>query len=845
MEDPSPMLLGREYSLACLFEPTIYRMAMLVRYHPSPPFAFQHNERNRRIRAAFNSTGPYVDRAVKKRLESPYVPGPRKYPNAGVMREYEQHRRKIARALLGLTLLRRPGVRKPPEWGTLLALLLKITPRVDQTQRMAVVKVVMPKDENIETGRRFVKFFDSRMEKFVTLRVAVPVNHNSTSIVLRGKRDLVSNAVNDLAAKHKDIKIYQLGDIGSISYEVMHLWPKIEGMSVEVRGKKTQYPDQNALEKTVWMHREPPAQWIDVPYEEIPRPRVWTKESLEKYTATIANSRIRPDLVMKFYRKPGAHGKLINTESMRIRLLLATMSTASGRRCATASVIERIMALAARHLGYITKARKLLIRAENSNVPLGTDAFNILLQGYLVRHDISFFHTMVFFMGELEIPPNTYTWLLFLKLVQRRIIREKVIAAMQNLGMLEDIAARRGVASVMAGQEAHLAFHKGATLGNFVEEYSKRWIKDEWLPPGALNAVLTEHLRFHHRQDGHIHEYQEFLKDHPVDMSTINVVLRHAAAAKDWVSGLWAVDMLHKHGHRPNQQTYTYLLALAHELHLPATLGVIFFYAVLERKLRHVARKVVDRVFLAPGGRRSPVGWTDSLNLEQDFEIDQEDLFGTEIYFPFCDEIDESCLASDTMDMREEADEEDESYEALDDAGYSVVSQQDDLKAKMKPTRLFWRHNPAPILSHSMSRLLEENPMMPNTSPSAGAEWAILTTCPGYEPLEPLANMVRTAFYNIDEPRSHRHHNRDASAASASLASDKLADNTEIQDGTMQALDVPLVDVHGQRPSQVVRLNNYMNPRRMYRPRNWRSLMKTDSHPDTDTTCCKKEMGDE
>ncbi|PHH62226.1 hypothetical protein CDD81_7353 [Ophiocordyceps australis] len=743
MEVPSPMRLGREYSLTCFFESTTL---------PAPddgtaefiysPYAFHNNERNRRIQAAFISKSPYIERNVKRRLESPYVPAPRTYPNAGATREFEQYRRKLARVLLGFTLLRRPGVRKAPQWGTLLKLLLEMTPRVDQTQRMAVVKVIMPKDKAIKPGKGNIELFDSKLNKFVRLRAAVPKNPNSTSIVLRGRHDLVNNAVNDFAAKYKDIQIYQLGDIGSISYEVMCLWPRIEGMSVEVKGKKTQYPDRDALEKTVWMHREPPTQWINIPYQEIPRPLSWTKESLEAYTATIANSRLRPDLVMKFYRLPGPHGKLVNTEAMRIQLLLSTMDDITAQKCATAPVIERIMALAARHLGYITKARKLLIRAEKLNVPLGTDAFNILLQGYLVRHDISFFHTMLFLMEQVAIPPNTYTWLLFLKLVQRRIIREKVIAAMQGLGMLEDLAARRSVAIVMADHEAYLAFHQGATLKVFVEEYSKRWIDNEWLPEGALNAVLTEHLRFHHKHDREI-------------------LLRYA--------------------------TYTYLVALAQELHLPATLGVIFFYGVLERKLRFVARKVVDRVLLAPGGRRSPVGWADSLNLEPDSELDPEGLFGTDIRFPFYEAIDESCLDAATMNMENEADEEEANYDAPDDAGSSVVSQQDDCNRKMKATPWFWRNNPARILSQSMSR----------------AEWAILTSCPGYEPLKPLAHMVRTAFYNIDQPKYHGRHKRDGSAASASLEPDKLVDNTEMQDGTMHDLDVPLVDVQGQRASQV------------------------------------------
>ncbi|KAK4086512.1 hypothetical protein Purlil1_9128 [Purpureocillium lilacinum] len=554
-----------------------------------------NHARNQLLRDAFRAETPAIKEAVERKLNSPFVPMARDYPSRVAAKQSMTWCRKIARVQVGFDIIWRHFGSGTPGWTDTFNLLKRMTPKRSEAPNMAAVRIVLPKSWDLAVGAKKIEFVDSTTGLAAKLRVSAD-HQNPSAIVLRGQSSVLAKAADELISACKDVEVFKLGEVAAFDYEMKRLWPAIE----DAPDGGSSLPADKL--ENIWVHKELQTYWIDKPYEQTPRPKWWTKETFESYVTALVCGRLRPHLAMPFYRQARKDGNLIDTDGIRVNLILKAFEDPAAKDCVTPSVLKMAMAFMAHRGGHRASADRLFTLAEEWGMPMDTDAFNVMLDGYVAKRDVAFFHKFLQKMEARYFHPNARTWLLFLKLVQRDDERRQIIVAMYDLGLFEDPATRRGIAGIMAGYDSYAAFKAGKKLDMFMADQTMRYGED-WFTVGALNRILKEFFWFHSKDSPRFGDFKSLIErqsedGRKVDISTINLILDHCAEARDWETALWALSRMSQFGCEPDHRTYQLLIALAANAQSPSALGVAFFYGVVDRKLRPPARKTMKHVLL-------------------------------------------------------------------------------------------------------------------------------------------------------------------------------------------------------------------------------------------------------
>ncbi|KAL6863949.1 hypothetical protein J3F83DRAFT_762249 [Trichoderma novae-zelandiae] len=539
------------------------------------PEARLNNARNRMFRQAFQDRSPERLQDAERKLASPYVPTVRDYPSARAAEESRAHALHVARLQVAFDEIWRHFGHDIPDWSETFNLLKRMMTRRSEPASMAAMRIVLPKSWALELGSNKIEFVDSATGLLAKLRVSSD-HQDPSAIILRGKSSVLAHAAEELVAACKDVEVYRLGEVAAFGYEVQRLWPGIEGAA----DGGSFIPDDK--QDNIWVHQEYQAYWIDTPYEEAPRPEQWTMEKLDTYIRMLVCGRLRPHLALRYYAKPEKDGTFVDTDGIRVQLIMAALTDAKAKACITPSILKMAMSFMAHKGGHRADADRLLTLAEEWGIPLDTEAYNIMLEGYVTKRD----------MQQRYFQPNARTWLLFLELVEKEMERRQII----------DPATRRGIARIMATHDAYVAFRSGKRLDAFMAEQKSRYGED-WFTADAMNSILTEFFRFHERDSRRFDEFRGLIEKQSEDgrkvgIDTINLVLERCLAYKDWDTAIWALTKLHESGCEADHLTYQYVIRLAIRLQLPHALGVAVFYAALEYKLRDLTRVLLRRLLL-------------------------------------------------------------------------------------------------------------------------------------------------------------------------------------------------------------------------------------------------------
>ncbi|KAL6892484.1 hypothetical protein HDV57DRAFT_507253 [Trichoderma longibrachiatum] len=567
--------------------------------------AHANNARNRMFRQAFQEKSPERLRQAERKLASPYVPTVRDYPSAHAARESRTHALQVARVQVAFDDIWRHFGHAIPDWSETFNLLKRMMTRRSEPSSMAAMRIVLPKSWALELGSKKIEFVDSTTGLLAKLRVSSD-HQDPSAIILRGKSSVLAHAAEELVAACKDVEVYKLGEVAAFGYEVQRLWPGIEGAA---EGGSL-IPDDK--QDNIWVHQEYQMYWVDIPYEEAPRPEQWTMENLDGYIRMLVCGRLRPHLALRYYAKPEKDGTFVDTDGIRVQLIMAALTDPGAKAYITPSILKMAMSFMAHKGGHRADADRLLTLAEEWGIPLDTEAYNIMLEGYVTKRDVAFFHKLLLKMQQRYFQPNARTWLLFLELVEKEIERRQIIVAMYDLGLFKDPATRRGIARIMATHDAYVAFRSGKRLDAFMAEQKSRY-GDDWFTTDAMNSILTEFFRFHERSHRRFDDFRGLIEKQSEDgrkvgTDTINLVLERCLVYKDWDTALWALTKLHESGCEADHLTYQYVIRLAIRLHLPHALGVAVFYAALEYKLRDVTRVILRRLLL---GHAKDAFWLD------------------------------------------------------------------------------------------------------------------------------------------------------------------------------------------------------------------------------------------
>lgn len=553
-------------------------------------------ERNRFLRRAFGASDSAIGRLVEQKLAaaSAWVPPVRVYPSPAAAARARAQARYRARRQVGFDLVWARFGAAVPDWRPMLDLLKRLTPRHCDRPVIAAVRLVLPRPWELAVGSREIEFLDPATGLAARLRLSTE-HHNPAAIVLRGQPSLLAKAADQLLAACGQVQVFQLGDVAASDYRTRRLWPAIE--------EAPQDPDRALAPKlatSIWVHQERQTGWRDDPYEATPRPATWTRRSLEHYVADLVSRRLRPHLAMRYY------GRLVDTDGIRVRLILEAVADPAARPSLGPAVIKMAMAFMAHRGGHRAAASRLLALAEQAGLPMDSDLYNILLHGYVTKADAAFFHRLLLKMEADYFQANPQTWLLFLQLVQRDEPRRQIMAAMFELGLLQEPAARRAVAAIMAAHDAHAAFTASRSVDDFLADQGHRY-GDDWFTVAALPPILDQFFAFHEPGPDRLALLRRLVQSRPaadgaqIGLESVNCILAHCRAASDWPTALWALSLLPSSPGpetEPDTVTYLLLLRLAVASRQPRALSLIFFYAVLGRKLRLPARRLLASVLL-------------------------------------------------------------------------------------------------------------------------------------------------------------------------------------------------------------------------------------------------------
>lgn len=581
--------------------------------------------RNNDIRYAYRDRTPETEAAVDEMLGTAYVPPARQYPTAAATALSLERARRVARVRVGEEMLlarkgdagqgpqqqqRRRGGRRRDAADT-LGLLQRMTPPRGPQPTMHAMRIVLPRAWDLDVaGGKSVDFVEARTGLAARLRMTSD-RDSATAIVLRGQGPVLAKAADELIAACPDVEIFKLGALTSYDYAAQRLWPVIASADDDgaAAAAATVVPPDRL--DNIWLHREH-QYWIDSAYEKLPRPAHWTEASLDLYVKSLVYGRLRPGVTLPVY----LHN--VHTDAVRVRLLMAAFEDPAARGAITTAILKTALQFMAAHGGHRAHAERLLAHAERWGVPLDTDAFNILLDGYARTHDARFFHAVLVKMRERCFYPNTRTWLHLLRLVQRDDVRLQVEAAMFDRGLFEDPGARRGVALVTAGARAYQALRAGESLPAFLDKqvlrFGPAWLADE----AAADAVLREFFLFHPSPAAskRFLDYRvlvERMAEHgrPMAGSTLNLILEHCAQPHvgDWDTVLWALDRVPAASPDAVRDrgavgaTYRHLVDLCLRTRAASALAAVVFYAVKERALSvRAARTAVAQAILDKDG---------------------------------------------------------------------------------------------------------------------------------------------------------------------------------------------------------------------------------------------------
>jgi pentatricopeptide repeat protein len=554
-----------------------------------------NHDRNLFYRHAFLADGPVIRQKVKENMSSPFVPDLRSYPSAKATEWNIHHAQYRSRIQVGFDIiLSYDGVKDMPDFEKTYMALKSLAISKEST-KMAAMRVILPNSCDLQLKAKSVKYMEPITGSESILRVS-PDHLDSHSVILRGDSGTLARAVDELSATYPELKAFKLGSVDAFDYEQQQLWPIIEGTA---EGDVSLSKDNV---DSLWAHREQTPHWIDTRYEDIPKPDVWTKENFRRYIAKLVLGRLRPHLATPLYAKTKEGRTFVDTDGVKVKLIMDAFEDPAAKPCITARALKMAMGCIMHKGGHRAAGARLSKLAEEYGLPMDTNFYNIMLDGCVTRGDPYHFHKILKQMKSRFFCANAGTWLLFLELVQKAQYRRQIIAVMYELGLLNDLAARRGIARIMASHDAFTAFKARKSLKKFMENQTRLYGED-WLTNNARHAIIQELLRCRHSDHDRIEEVKQLLAmessdGQQVGIETINYITMWCVADKNWDFALWALKQMRLNRLEMDESTYDNIIRLALKCRSPSALGIAFFHSIVERKLGTTTRKLIRDVLL-------------------------------------------------------------------------------------------------------------------------------------------------------------------------------------------------------------------------------------------------------
>ncbi|CAH0018450.1 unnamed protein product [Clonostachys rhizophaga] len=550
------------------------------------------------------------DPLIQEKLASPFAPQTLNYPSALSRRANFNSVHLAAKKLVALDKLWAMHLPEDHfllqrlDWNHILGRLKDMTPKQSDGD-LATMRFVLPENVSFDFEQRRLEFVDSATGQTSRLRASGD-RANPTGVILRGPRKALAKVADELIQVSKQVQVFELGDVTTQDYVTTQLWPATNN---PVNDGETNSDDAR---DSLWLSTEPTKPTTGRRVEHMLIPVHWSVDGLSSFIKNVIYTHLPPRL------DPTLHSDLIkqigdgalDRNAVKARLIMKVLTDPSATQFITVHTLKMSMAFLTRRGGYIADADRLLSFAEERGLPMDTEFFNILLESYASNLDYRYFFKLLSKMKSRFFRPNARTWLLFLRLVQGNSERQRIVAAMYDLGLFKDPETRRGIGSVFAQREAHLAFKTGGVnIQQFMDILATTYGSD-WRTQETLSSILKEYL--HVMGKGLQMSQLELLLQQqpddgrPLDARFFNDILEHCQATRDWNLAIWTLQQMNKRGVMPDEKSYDHLIQMAVWTKRQRTLGAVLFQAILDQSVTSEMRLMLADLIQ---GRHKKVFW--------------------------------------------------------------------------------------------------------------------------------------------------------------------------------------------------------------------------------------------
>ncbi|VUC24731.1 unnamed protein product [Clonostachys rosea] len=529
------------------------------------------------------------DPLIQEKLASPFAPQVLNYPSALSRRANLDNVHLAARNLVAqdkvwaMHLPEDHFLLHRLNWSHIFELLKAMTPK-ESDGDLAAMRFVLPENVSFDFEHRRLEFVDPTTGQTSRLRASGD-RANPTGVILRGPRKALAKVADELIQVSKEVQVFELGEVTAQDYVTTQLWPATTNL---VKDGETSSDD---IQDSLLGSTEPTKPTTELRVDHMLIPVRWTVDGLSSFIKNVIDtrlpSRLDPTLHSDLIKQIG-DGSL-DRNAVKARLLMKVLTDPSATPFITVHTLKMSIAFLTRQGNYIADANRLLSFAEEHGLPTDTEFFNILLEGHASNLDYRHFYRLLRKMKTRFFRPNARTWLVFLRLVQGNSERQRIVAAMYDLGLFKDPETRRGIGSVFAQREAHLAFKTGGVnIQQFMEILATTYGSD-WRTQETLSSVLKEYLHVKGK-DLKLSQLELLLQQKPddgrsLDVRFFNDILEHCQTTRDWNLAIWALQQMSKRGVMPDEKSYDSLIRMAVWSKRQRTLGAVLFQAILEQNV--------------------------------------------------------------------------------------------------------------------------------------------------------------------------------------------------------------------------------------------------------------------
>lgn len=366
--------------------------------------------------------------------------------------------------------------------------------------------------------------------------------------------------------------------------------------AIEARGKKS---TKTTRTSTRWTSASPKTRpsYIDeysclTKYEDIPRPKEWTKRSLEAYVLRIVKATYPPPVAANLYG-PGADARL-----SAITILQSVFANPEVKPALSLIAIRLALAFISKAgPAFRPQARAIVTQAMSDGLKPDTTIFNVLLAGNAYTHDLEGFRSILGMMTSGGHAPNFDSWSPFVGMIEDDRAKRHVFRAMDELNLLHSLPGRRTLASEFILHDLEQARGDWRGLTSFIDRMNPRYGR-KWLTRLTANRLMDGLGRLG-KFEACVELLDVLVTARYADVATFNIIFNHAAQYRAPTVAIVALHRAEKARISLDQYSYQELFKLFRRARKANSMSLIWTVASFKGMTRYRMRIHVSALYRA------------------------------------------------------------------------------------------------------------------------------------------------------------------------------------------------------------------------------------------------------